>query len=218
MVKIERSFPAPSSLAIEAKKISGVCTKPDVIERLRSDFHDKCYICEMNGLQDPQVEHLLPHENGKYPDRKYDWNNLFWACGHCNSVKNQAKYYGKIMDCCVRNPEKDIMFLLEDGQVKVKPLLNEDTVVMTAALVSEVFCADNTSLRDYKSDMRLQKLNQEMNILYDSLEELRAYPQSQAIVKKLQALLRKESAFAAFKRFYVRMKLGQYPQLADYIA
>lgn len=33
------------------------------------------------------MEHLLPHKNGKYLDRKFDWNNLFWACGHCNNVK-----------------------------------------------------------------------------------------------------------------------------------
>lgn len=37
MVKIKRSFPAPSSLAEEAKR------------------------------------------NGKYPDRKFDWENLFWS-------------------------------------------------------------------------------------------------------------------------------------------
>ena len=91
MVKVERSFPAPESLAKEAQKKNGSYSEPDVIRRLKKDFHDKCYICEMNHLQDPQVEHLLPHKNGKFPERKYDWNNLFWSCGHCNNVKNQQK-------------------------------------------------------------------------------------------------------------------------------
>ena len=31
---------------------------PDVIERLEKDFNNKCYICEMKELQDPNVEHL----------------------------------------------------------------------------------------------------------------------------------------------------------------
>ena len=65
MVKIERSFPAPASLESEAKKVSGSYEQPDVVSRLRKDFHDKCYICELKNLQDPQVEHLLPHKNGK---------------------------------------------------------------------------------------------------------------------------------------------------------
>ena len=54
MVKIERSFPAPASLESEAKKVSGSYEQPDVVSRLRKDFHDKCYICELKNLQDPQ--------------------------------------------------------------------------------------------------------------------------------------------------------------------
>lgn len=50
MVKVKRSFPAPESLAEEAKKASGRYDKPDVIERLEKDFHNKCYICEMKEL------------------------------------------------------------------------------------------------------------------------------------------------------------------------
>ena len=92
MVKVERSFPAPASLKEEAAKKNGNYSEKDVVERLKEDFHDKCYICELKELQDPQIEHLLPHKNGKYPERKFDWNNLFWVCGHCNSVKNQNKY------------------------------------------------------------------------------------------------------------------------------
>ena len=44
MVKIQRSFPAPQSLAVEAKKVSGSYEMPDVVSRLRKDFHNKYYI------------------------------------------------------------------------------------------------------------------------------------------------------------------------------
>lgn len=219
MVKIERSFPAPASLAVEAKKITGEYNKPDVVQRLRTDFHDKCYICEMKELQDPQVEHLVPHENGKYPDRKFDWNNLFWACGHCNNVKNQAKYYGNVIDCCNKDPEDDISFGLYDGKIAVEAKdATNVKAVMTATLVEEVFELDNTGLRDYKSDMRFRNLNMEMNKLYDNLEELDKNPDSNITLRKLKALLRRESGFAAFKRNYVRERIKEYPQLSDYIA
>ena len=92
MVKVERSFPAPASLAVEAQKVKGSYSMPDVVKQLKEDFHNKCYICELSELQDAQVEHLLPHFDGKYPERKFDWNNLFWSCGHCNNVKNQRIY------------------------------------------------------------------------------------------------------------------------------
>ncbi len=72
MVKVERSFPAPVSLKEQSEKANGNYACSDVIERLREDFHNKCYICELKGLQDPQVEHLLPHKNGKDKQRKFD--------------------------------------------------------------------------------------------------------------------------------------------------
>ena len=64
MVKVERSFPAPASLALESQKANGSYSMPDVVKQLKEDFHNKCYICELSELQDAQVEHLLPHLDG----------------------------------------------------------------------------------------------------------------------------------------------------------
>lgn len=219
MVKIERSFPAPSSLVAEALKKNGSYEKPDVVERLKQDFYNKCYICELKNLQDPQVEHLLPHKNGKYPERKFDWNNLFWACGHCNGVKNQNKYDAGILDCCKIDPEQEIAFRLKADQIELQPLsLQADGVIeRTIELVWEVFNLQNTGMRVYKSDMRLKELQKEMNLLFDNLEELKKKPNSKFILRKLRVLLRREAAFAAFKRCYVREHLADYPQLKSYI-
>lgn len=218
MVKIERTFPAPLSLALEARKASGKYDKPDVVKQLREDAHDKCYICEMKELQDPVVEHLLPHKDGKYPDRKFDWNNLFWACGHCNGVKNQQKYDEGIIDCCSQDPEELIEFRLinEIIDVRAKDEANEKAV-LTATLIQEVFSLKNTGMRVYKSEMRVQELNKEMNKLYDNLEQLDKKPDSKVVLRKLKAILRVESAFAAFKRNYVRENKDRYPQLMVYI-
>ncbi len=219
MIKIERTFPAPASLAIEAKKASGKYDQPDVIEQLQKDAHYKCYICEMKDLQDPEVEHLLPHKNRTYPDRLFDWNNLFWSCGHCNGVKKQQKYDVGIIDCCNQDPEELIDFKLidEDVDVKAKDDTNEKAV-LTATLVWEVFNLKNTGMRVYKSEMRFQKLNKEMNKLYDNLEELNKNPDSKIVLRKLKSLLSRKSAFAAFKRNYIRENKDRFPQLMQYIA
>lgn len=218
MVKIERSFPAPASLKEESKKISGSCSEPDVIERLKKDFHNKCYICEINDLQDPEVEHLLPHKNGKYPDRKFDWNNLFWSCGHCNKVKMQQKYDDGIIDCCKQDPEEFLSFRLNGKDVEVTAKHKEDLKAeLTATLIYEVFNIKNTGMRVYKSDMRFQELNREMNLLYDNLEEMKNNPESKVVLRKLRSLLRRESRFAAFKREYIRENIEQFPQLKPYV-
>ncbi len=216
MIKIERSFPPPASLDIERHKACGRYDKEDVITQLRRDFHDKCYICEMDKLQDPQVEHLLPHKNGKYVERKFDWNNLFWSCGHCNNVKNQQKYDAGIIDCCNVDPEQALSFRLKDEKVYVNARNgNDPKAVLTAELVNEVFNLRNTGMRVCKSEMRYQELTMEMNKLYDSIEEIQENPDSRIAMRKLKALLRKESKFAAFKRNYIRDNADSFGALME---
>lgn len=218
MVKVERSFPAPKSLEEEAKKVTGKYDKPDVIERLKKDFHNKCYICEMKELQDPNVEHLLPHKNGKYPERKFHWENLFWSCGHCNRIKNNSKYDEGILDCCKQDPEKYLSFTIENDNVMIAfKDLNDELQKRTALLISETFSLKNTGMRTYGSDQRLKLLQKEMNLLYRQLEKVHKVPDSKIAMRTLRALLRRESAFAAFKRCYVRQHLKEYPGLQQYV-
>lgn len=218
MVKIERSFPAPKSLAQEAGKANGKYDKSDVIERLKKDFHNKCYICEMKDLQDPNVEHLLPHQNNKYPERKFDWENLFWSCGHCNGIKKNSKYNDGIIDCCKQDPEKYLNFKMEDNNVIVNVKdLNNEIQKRTALLIQETFSLKNTGMRTYTSDERLKLLQKEMNILYRQLEKIHNTPNSKITKRMICSLLKRESAFAAFKRCYVREHIVEYPELQQYV-
>lgn len=219
MVKVKRSFPAPESLAEEAKRVAGRYDKPDVVKRLKDDFHNKCYICEMKELQDPNVEHLLPHKNGKYPERKYDWENLFWSCSHCNGIKNKGKYDEGIIDCCKQDPEECLSFKLQNDKVVVEVKNKEDDLQnRTALLVVETFSLKNTGMRTYTSDERLKLLQREMNLLYKQLEKVHKNPESKVAMRTAYSLLRRESAFAAFKRCYVREHAAEYPQLQEYVA
>lgn len=64
MIKIERNPVPPPSLAVEAQKVHGAYNKPDVIQQLKEDSNDKCYICEMGGLPDPEDMIEQCYENG----------------------------------------------------------------------------------------------------------------------------------------------------------
>ena len=165
------------------------------------------------------MEHLLPHKNGKYRERKFDWNNLFWACGHCNGVKNQKKYDAGILDCCKIDPEQKIIFRLKQNNIELLSQMADpdEETVRTIELIREVFNLKNTGLRVYKSDMRLKELQKEMNLLFDNLEKLKENPKSELVLRKLKALLRREAAFAAFKRCYVKEHLSDYPELGPLI-
>lgn len=109
MVKVERNPVAPASLAQEKANGTTNYRGFDVVQRLREDFHEKCYLCEIDKVQDPQIEHLKAHHNGQDRDRMFDWNNLFFSCSHCNSIKNRRIYEESVLDCCREEPERYIM-------------------------------------------------------------------------------------------------------------
>lgn len=219
MVKVDRSYPAPKSLDVESKKNDGVYNSLDVVKRLKEDFHNKCYICEMDDLQDAVVEHLIPHEGGKHPELKYAWENLFWACNHCNYVKNQKKYSAGIIDCCKEDPEELIAFNLISDNVFVRAKDSSNAkAVLTAELIFEVFNRKNTGMRTIASQDRLSRLLKEMNIFMTTLEEWRLNKKSVFIRTRLKSMLRRESRFAAFKRCYIRENFNNDEELVEFVS
>ena len=218
MVKVVRSYPAPESLKRESRKVSGSYKCQDVIEQLINDFHGKCYICETKNLTDIQVEHLLPHKGGLYPERKFEWENLFLSCPHCNTVKNQRKYDDGILDCCKVDPEEYLSFELNENDVEVVCYDSENVLAKrTAMLVEEVFETKNTGNLTYQSECRLKRLQNEMGVFYKKLLEYRSHPENRLTGRTLLGMLDRASEFAGFKRSYVRKHQNEYPQLYRYI-
>lgn len=215
MIKIERSPIPPPSLAIERKKANGIYNKPDVIQKLKEDSHDKCYICELGGLSDPEVEHLKPHYGRKIADRVFDWDNLFYVCPHCNNIKKESKYDDKIIDCCKEDPEKVLEQCYEESHVIVNSIVDDERAIMTANLIQECFEKRNTGIREAACQYRIHCLADEMNILYKILEKYKENPEASRYKKSLKATLSRKSVFAAFKRNYVRKHISDYPDLEE---
>ena len=215
MVKIERTPTPPASLAIECKKVHGSYASEDVISQLKKDFHSKCYLCELKDLTDIEVEHLLPHYNRKIKERVFDWNNLFYACPHCNSIKNDRIYDEKIIDCCKVDPESLLDHIYQEGKVNVRPHdpdTQDEKVLMTAALLENCFEKSNTGIRIFQCQERVNRLVETMNALYKTLEALKK-PTSKQYLRALKGMLSREYKFSGFTRYYVRSHIEEYPQL-----
>lgn len=217
MIKIERNPIPPSSLIIESRKLNGAYNKPDVIQKLKEDSNDKCYICELGGLSDPEVEHLRPHYGRKIPERVFDWNNLFYVCPHCNNIKKEEKYDDKIIDCCVVDPEDIVEQCYKNGHVNVTNIADDECAIMTAELIQNCFEKNNTGIREAACQHRINSLADEMNVLYKTLEKHKKNPELQRYKRSLKATLSRTSVFAAFKRNYVKKHIIDYPDLEEFL-
>lgn len=218
MVKIERSPTPPASLAVEREKTSGgKYDSLDVITQLNHDFNSKCYLCELDQLTDIEVEHLRPHHGRSLKDRVFDWNNLFYSCRHCNSMKNNRAYDDKILDCCNVDPEMFLDHVYKDSHVKINPHSEDEVITKTAQLLTECFEKRNTGVRYFQCQARINRLAETMNILYKTLEKLKQNPSSKRYLQTLHGLISKKHRFAGFTRYYVKTHLKEYPQLSEKI-
>lgn len=211
MVKRERTYPAPKSLE---KRQS--YNEEDVTSELDKIFNHKCYICELPNLQDGLVEHRVSHKGND--DLKYDWDNLFWSCPHCNQWKNQERFEKDVIDCCHQNPENHIQCKYDpySSEVVVNPKDNDVSSVVTAELLDKVFNRANTGIRKIAQIQRRRALKEELNKFQKLLNE---YCQNKSDYKrkKIRALLRTKTAFAAFKRDYIREHQDEYKEFQEFV-
>ncbi|MEA2012737.1 MAG: HNH endonuclease [Verrucomicrobiota bacterium] len=122
MVYLEKSQPPPKSLSDEINKKSGFYRKLDVVERLEQDFRNKCYICEQKAPTNINIEHFKPYQDDK--KLKFDWNNLFLSCAHCNNVKSVN--FDNLLNCTVFSDNVDVALHYKcDSFPKEKVLIKE---------------------------------------------------------------------------------------------
>src|SRR5579863_3169119 len=144
MINFVKSQPSPICLTSQLASTGDDYKCGDVIERLRTDFKNKCYLCEDKGPTSINVEHFIPHRG----DRRLmlDWNNLFFACWHCNNTKSANT---DLVDCT--DPTINILDVLHfEGSsfpkphVKVIPLSTDQKIVNTARLLNEIYNGTTT--------------------------------------------------------------------------
>lgn len=82
MIKLNKQqCPNPTALRSDYKH-------PDIKEAVKNDSFEKCIYCESKvaAVYFGDVEHIKP--KSKFPDLKFDWDNLGYVCAKCNNVKS----------------------------------------------------------------------------------------------------------------------------------
>jgi len=147
MFNVTRTYPEPDCSDYRSK---------EVVTALRQTFYGKCYLCE-NETSNPVVEHFKAHKGNK--KLMHDWNNLYYACERCNSIK-EAEIDNKnieILDCCdsttdVFNAIKCLCASVPNGVFSVEAQNNDAKTKNTANLLHHCYNSDNTGIRGITRD------------------------------------------------------------------
>ncbi|MCI9320075.1 MAG: hypothetical protein HFH05_08360 [Lachnospiraceae bacterium] len=198
---------------------NGSYNTPEVNAALKEMFHGKCYICENRQIVSYQIEHLNPHRGNT--ELKFDWDNLFLSCAHCNNTKSDK--YDPIIDCTKENVERMIAFRKEgyfgsDEKLVFEMLDRRVETENTVKLLQEVYYG-STPQKKMEAKILRRMLRKELS---EFKEYVREYKEAEDEEKEdlkflLQQQLKDSSPFAAFKRWLIRDNKDAYSELLPYI-
>jgi hypothetical protein len=210
VINITKSKTIPSSLAVEKAKPSSINYRSeDVIEQLKTDFHNKCYLCEDYAPSTINVEHFVPHRGDR--NLMFDWFNLFYACGHCNNLKGAI--YDNILNCT--EPSDKILDWIQFNiypypkeKVSIQSRNPDIKVQNTVELLLKVYNGENTGLKTVEGENIRERLIDEM---VKFTKRLRKYYKPTVSIedkkrnrKKICEMLSPKSPFTAFKIWAIK--------------
>ncbi len=211
MIRIERKDTAQTQLAIKdlevARKSGNSYNTENVNRALKEVFRGKCYICENKNATSYQIEHLIPHRGNT--QLKYDWNNFFGVCAHCNNIKSDK--YEPILDCTKRSVEQLIAFRKKgyfgaEEKLEFTPLVSDDEEVEhTVSLLEDVYYG-TTPQKKIEAQIIRKNLRKDLSKFK---EYVREYQEAEDVVEKddigelLKRELKDSSEFTAFKRWLI---------------
>lgn len=226
MINFIKGTPSPEvleKLAEEKSKSNGTYNIPEVVDALKEEFHDKCYICEQKNIKSINIEHFKPHK-GSNKELMFDWNNLYYACGHCNNLK-LAKY-DNILD--PGNPEEDVEESIHYGmpilhkraQVEITACIDNEKAHNTVELLNYVYNG-KTAIKDIeavniKNDL-VKELVQFTSWLREYDDDELEEDEKDCLKRNIRKGLNAKSAFTAFKRQIVKDTNYLYEEFKDYI-
>jgi hypothetical protein len=210
VINITKSSTIPNSLSIEkAKSSSENYRSEDVIQQLKTDFHNKCYLCGDYAPSTINVEHFVPHRGNR--DLMFDWFNLFYACGHCNNVKGDV--YDNLVNCTDAShkitdwiqfsihpyPKEKVLIHSKYEDIKVKN---------TVELLLKIYNGEHTGLKTVEGENIRERLIDEMVKFTKRLKKYSkptvSFDDKQRYRKRIQEMLSVKSPFTAFKVWVVK--------------
>ncbi|MGG7214970.1 HNH endonuclease [Clostridium nigeriense] len=213
MIKVDRNKSydevdtAKDVLKREKEKLRRSYNQPEVLEALKLIFNRKCYICENKKITSYNIEHLRPHKDQNM-DLKFDWDNLFLVCGHCNNIKSYR--YENILDCTEVDVDELIAFRKEgnfawDEHIEIKSIVNSTEVDETVDLLKKVYNGTTAMKKMEAVNIKKELRNEIVKFMNVINEYWDAEGEDKEDAKYLILReLKPSSAFAAFKRWIIR--------------
>ncbi|WP_019612769.1 HNH endonuclease [Psychromonas ossibalaenae] len=202
MFNVTRPEAVPASLARK------IYNHADVVNILKPMFHGKCYLCERDEIQDVEVEHFKPHMSIEAD--KFDWDNLFYSCSRCNSIKSST--HVGLLNCTDNS-----INVFREITLRMSPAIDDDVIVeannpnpsaetsRTVNLLKLCYNSTNTALRGVSRESLIEQMYDYM-VTFVTARSLLKKPSTGKTIKNgakevIEAMLDVKHPFSAFWRW-----------------
>lgn len=225
MINSKKSTPSTEIRTIlerEKQKESGTYRQPQIIEAIKDEFYNKCYLCEQKGITSINIEHFKPHRGDK--ELKFDWDNLFYSCAHCNNIKSDK--YDTILNPTDENEDVEglihysIRNLLRNSKVEIIALDEEAKTRGTAQLLEAIYNGTTTMKCIEAINIKTQlvvELVKFTTYLREYEDDETEDDEKEDLDREIRKKLNKKSAFSAFKRQIIKDESYLYDVFGKYI-
>lgn len=219
MFNVTRPKAVPASLARK------IYNHADVVNVLKPMFYGKCYLCERSEVQDVEVEHFKPHMSIEAD--KFDWNNLYYSCSRCNSIKSST-HLG-LLDCADNsiNVFREVivkMYSATDDDISVMASSKTPSaeVTRTIELLKLCYNSTNTALRGVSRESLIEQMYEHM-VTFVTSRSLLKKPSTGKTIRNgakevIEAMLDVSHPFSAFWRWqylHDSFLMQTYPELEN---
>jgi len=190
---------------------------PIVVQQLKKDFFSKCYLCEQTDFGNVNVEHFVPHLN-QSEELRIDWENLYYACSHCNGIKGHR--HNELLNCCDQSHNVDTSISLEaptvpNGQIVLKNTLENNSVLFeltnkTIELLDQCYNNVNSGVQQVSHQYLKEQILEEHAYLQNLRFQLKnglnrlLQREKNELIERINNMLKPNYPFSAFWITYVR--------------
>lgn len=180
-----------------------------VYDALDEVFGPKCYLCEATkkSIDNFEIEHFIPHKGDE--TLKFDWDNLFPACGGSHEPCNQIKgvFEEPILNPCnpAHDVEKEIVYELTKIKHEPRFFPNPTSTNLTLAtntcnLLNKIHYGENPKMSRKTAALRENIRNRTAELFEEMMSEHKAIINQDALVqtRALDAIRRIVSRRAPF--------------------
>lgn len=221
MIYNPKSQPAPICLDTEKLKANGNHSCGDVLTRLQDDFSNKCYLCEEKEPSTINLEHFIPHQGDI--DLRFDWDNLFYACGHCNNIK-LAKHTNLLNSTIeADNVETNFHYHINPfpkEKANLTAIASDIRIINTVALLNDIYNGNTIHKTIEAGNIRAKLLKEVRNfqdLLFQYYDDSYDKEELVTVKQKIERELRRTSAFTAFKRWVIRDNADLFADFGMYL-